>query len=124
MIDVTHHCHDWTSLNFFSIQVTKGSHLNQLIIPALEAGKTVICDRFYDSTRAYQGASGVADNELIDRMEKVAVGANRPDKTIILDLPPEVGIERVQSRVAANQVESTQPTEQVTLTIFLLFYVL
>lgn len=78
-------------------------HLQQLILPALTSGKTVLCDRFYDSTRAYQGANGTTDNDFITRMEKIAVGTNKPDKTIILDLPAEVGLQRVQARVESNR---------------------
>jgi dTMP kinase len=77
--------------------VARADHMNETIRPALERGAWVICDRFIDSTRAYQGASGVGPEEL-NRLENLAVGADRPDLTLILDLPAVVGLYRAQSR--------------------------
>ena len=77
--------------------VARTDHMNQTIRPALQGGAWVICDRFIDSTRAYQGADGV-DPDEINRLEDLAVGADRPDLTVILDLPAVVGLYRAQSR--------------------------
>ena len=77
--------------------VARTDHMNQTIRPALQDGAWVICDRFIDSTRAYQGAGGV-DPDEINRLEDLAVGADRPDLTVILDLPAVVGLYRAQSR--------------------------
>ncbi len=77
--------------------VARTDHMNQTIRPALQDGAWVICDRFIDSTRAYQGAGGV-DPDEINRLENLAVGADRPDLTVILDLPAVVGLYRAQSR--------------------------
>jgi dTMP kinase len=77
--------------------VARADHMNETIRPGLESGSWVICDRFIDSTRAYQGASGVGPEE-ISRLENLAVGADRPDLTVILDLPAVVGLYRAQSR--------------------------
>ncbi len=76
-------------------------HLETLIRPALARGETVICDRFLDSTRAYQGAAGGLDGELLDALERVVVGPTRPDLTLILDLPAETGLARARARGAA-----------------------
>ncbi len=73
-------------------------HLDKTIRPALAKGIWVICDRFMDSTRAYQGALGNVDPRLIKALEKVAVGATRPDLTLILDLPAELGLGRASAR--------------------------
>ncbi len=73
-------------------------HLDKKILPALQRGDWVICDRFMDSTRAYQGASGDLDRELIDALERIAVGDARPDLTLILDLPVDVGHARAAAR--------------------------
>lgn len=73
-------------------------HLDKTIRPALSEGCVVICDRFMDSTRAYQGALGDIDPQLIDRLEQIAVGDTRPDLTLILDLPPETGLKRANAR--------------------------
>lgn len=77
--------------------IARADHMERLVRPALEAGQWVICDRFMDSTRAYQGADGVSDAEL-DRLEAIAVGDDRPDLTVILDLP----IAAVEQRMAAR----------------------
>ena len=77
--------------------VARADHMNETIRPALQGGAWVICDRFIDSTRAYQGAGGVDPQEL-NRLENLAVGADRPDLTVILDLPAVTGLYRAQSR--------------------------
>src|SRR5574337_139769 len=73
-------------------------HLDKKILPALARGAWVVCDRFADSTRAYQGAAGNLPPEFIASLERLTVGANRPDLTLILDLEPEVGLERAAKR--------------------------
>jgi dTMP kinase len=73
-------------------------HLDRTILPALEGGAWVVCDRFADSTRAYQGAAGNLAPEFIARLEQVTVGPNKPDLTLILDIPPETGLERAAKR--------------------------
>ncbi|WP_196258332.1 dTMP kinase [Pelagibacterium limicola] len=73
-------------------------HVNGLIAPALEDGKWVICDRFADSTRAYQGLTGGVEDGLIDALEDLALNGQRPDLTLILDMNPEVAFERVRQR--------------------------
>ena len=76
----------------------RDEHLRTTIRPALAQGAVVISDRFADSTRAYQGAAGGADPDLIDTLEKAVVGDTQPDLTFILDLPPQIGIARAVSR--------------------------
>jgi dTMP kinase len=73
-------------------------HLEVTIRPALDAGRWVICDRFSDSTRAYQGILGDVDPDLIRALERITVGETRPDLTIILDLPVTEGLRRARSR--------------------------
>ena len=73
-------------------------HLIQVIEPALNSGKNVICDRFYDSTYAYQG---VAHNLGIDKMEKlkkIIIGDIEPDITFVLDIDPKLGLKRSLDR--------------------------
>jgi dTMP kinase len=67
-------------------------------LPALDAGKWVICDRFADSTRVYQGILGKVDERLLKSLERVSVGDLVPDLTFILDVPVEVGLERAKLR--------------------------
>jgi dTMP kinase len=76
----------------------RDDHIRCTILPALEAGKWVICDRFADSTRVYQGALGEVDPRFISALERVSVGDVRPDLTFVLDLPPELGLKRAAGR--------------------------
>ena len=69
-------------------------HLDHTIRPALERGAFVVCDRFADSTRAYQGALGNIDPLLIASLERIAIGADKPDLTIMVDVPADVGMAR------------------------------
>ncbi len=76
----------------------RDDHVSQTIRPALEQGKWVICDRFTDSTRVYQGVLGNVDQRLIARLERITVGDTRPDLTILLDVPAALGLERAARR--------------------------
>lgn len=73
-------------------------HLAQVIRPALATAKTVLCDRFMDSTRAYQGYAGGCDLGFIDALEKAIVGPTRPNLTLVFDLDPAIGLARARSR--------------------------
>ncbi len=82
-------------------------NIDKTIRPALEEGCFVICDRFTDSTRAYQGASGKVDPALIRDLESVAAGQTMPDLTLVLDLPVEAGLARAKGRgEGADRFES------------------
>lgn len=76
----------------------RDDHVHNVIAPALERGTWVICDRFADSTRVYQGKLGNVDPMLIDALERVTIGDLEPDLTFMLDVPAEVGIERAAKR--------------------------
>ncbi len=76
----------------------RADHVRRFIVPAIAAGEWVLCDRFADSTRAYQGAGRVQSPEVIDTLESLAVGASRPDLTVVLDLDPVVGLARAGAR--------------------------
>jgi dTMP kinase len=73
-------------------------HIDHTIAPALARGAWVICDRFADSTRAYQGAAGKLDPALIASLERVTIGDLRPDLTLVLDLAAEKGLARAAAR--------------------------
>ena len=89
----------WTPMSEALLMwASRYEHLIQVIEPALNSGKNVICDRFYDSTYAYQG---VAHNLGIDKMEKlkkIIIGDIEPDVTFILDIDPKVGLKRSLDR--------------------------
>lgn len=76
----------------------RSDHLTRLIRPALEAGTWVVCDRFSDSTRAYQGAGGGVSPAFIEVIEAEVVGQDKPDLTLMFDMPVEVGLERAFGR--------------------------
>ena len=76
----------------------RADHLDATIRPALSTGKWVIADRFSDSTRVYQGAAGGVSGADIDAIDRVVVGGTVPDLTIILDLAPEIGLQRAAER--------------------------
>jgi len=76
----------------------RDDHVQCTILPALDAGKWVISDRFADSTRVYQGALGRVDQRLINSLQRVSIGDLAPDLTVILDVPVELGLERVRLR--------------------------
>ena len=78
-------------------------HLDRLIRPALAAGEVVLCDRFMDSTRAYQGAAGGLDAVAVAALERVVVGPTRPDLTLVFDLDPEIGLARARARAAGHR---------------------
>ena len=89
----------WTPMSEALLMwASRYEHLIQVIEPALNSGKNVICDRFYDSTYAYQG---VAHNLGIDKMEKlkkIIIGDIEPDITFVLDIDPKVGLKRSLDR--------------------------
>jgi dTMP kinase len=80
----------------------RADHLAATIRPALAKGTWVLCDRFADSTRAYQGAASGVDRELLSRLERMVIGPTRPDLTLVLDLDPTVGLARATARHAAS----------------------
>ncbi len=81
------------------------SHLQETIRPALRDGQIVICDRFSDSTRAYQGFAGKGDRDLIERLDAAIVGSTQPDLTLVFDLNPRIGLERARTRGGDDRFE-------------------
>lgn len=75
-------------------------HLERVILPALRRGEIVICDRFADSTRMYQGRSGLRDK--VDRLHDLMIGVE-PDVTLLIDMPPEAGLRRAKARATAEE---------------------
>lgn len=76
-------------------------HLDRVIRPALRDGAIVICDRFSDSTRAYQGAARGQDTSVIEQLDRLVVGETQPDVTFILDMPAREGLARAMARAEA-----------------------
>lgn len=83
----------------------RAQHIARVIAPALERNEWVICDRFIDATYAYQGAARGMPVSVIEQLEKMVQGELRPHQVILLDLPPEVGLERARARGALDRFE-------------------
>lgn len=80
-------------------------HLDSTIRPALQRGEIVLCDRFADSTRVYQGTTGGIDLRFIKSVEKLALDGTRPDLTLLLDIDPEEGLRRAAARRGEGEVD-------------------
>src|SRR5256884_7750331 len=76
----------------------RDDHVRTVIQPALGQGTWVLCDRFSDSTRAHEGSSGRVSPIVLNAMQRVTIGDLKPDLTIILDIPVEVGLQRAAAR--------------------------
>jgi dTMP kinase len=98
-------CSDTELLLMFA---ARAQHLQELIVPALNAGKWVLCDRFTDATYAYQGAGRGISEERIAVLEQWVQGALRPDLTFFLDLPVAQGLARAGERSTPDRFEREQ----------------
>jgi dTMP kinase len=88
-------CDDTELLLMFA---ARAQHLAQLIEPALQSGQWVLCDRFTDATYAYQGGGRGLDVQRIAQLEQWVQGDRRPDLTLLLDVPVEIGMQRISTR--------------------------
>src|SRR6516162_5046583 len=91
----------------------RDDHVRTVILPALNQGTWVLCDRFFDSTRVYQGKVSHVAPGVVNAMQRVTIGDLKPDLTIILDVPVEVGLKRAASRregAAPDRFESEDMT--------------
>jgi dTMP kinase len=93
----------WSSITeTLLMYAARRDHIERVIAPALDRGAWVVCDRFADSTRAYQGAAGGAAPALIQALEEHVLEGLRPDLTLVLDLPVEAGFARAGARGEAQ----------------------
>ncbi|AXQ29432.1 dTMP kinase [Solimonas sp. K1W22B-7] len=83
----------------------RAAHLRATVLPALAAGRDVVCDRFVDSSYAYQGAGKGLDERHIAALESLVLGDFRPQLTLVFDLPPEQGLARARGRGEVNRFE-------------------
>jgi dTMP kinase len=77
----------------------RAQHIKEYILPFLSDGKIVLCDRYYDATMAYQGFARGLDIGLIEKIHKLLFENLKPDITLLLDLPPEIGLERAWKQI-------------------------
>jgi len=94
--------------------VARGDHVDTAIKDSLQEGKWVVCDRFVDSTRAYQGVTGGVPRGLINALEQLTVGALSPDITFILDIPADEGLARAQARAEGAEPDRFEGQELMT----------
>jgi len=87
---------------------SRAEHLNKVILPALEAGNNVLCDRFTEATYAYQGGGRGINDKKISELENWVQGELRPDLTLILDAPVEIGRDRAGRRSSPDRIEKEQ----------------
>lgn len=80
----------------------RNDHVEEVIKPALQAGTIVLCDRFMDSSRVYQGITGNLEPGFVKTLERIAIDGAVPDCTIILDMPAEKGLERARKRAGGD----------------------
>src|SRR5699024_5655396 len=80
-------------------------HLVEKVIPALDAGKIVLCDRFIDSSLAYQGYAREIGMDEVLQINQFATEGYMPDLTLLFDIPPEVGLKRIRSRDEQNRLD-------------------
>ena len=88
------------------ILADRAAHLERVIRPALAEGKYVVCDRFFDSTKAYQGVAGGLGLDVIHNLQQPVLGTTLPDVTFLLDIDPEKGLRRAQERGGELRFES------------------
>jgi len=86
----------------------RAQHVARVIRPALERGDWVVCARYADSSLAYQGAGYGNDMSAMRQLQEFATGGLRPDLTLLIDVPVEVGLERTRRRVEWNRFEDTE----------------
>lgn len=102
----------WTPLaEALLVNAARSDHLEKQIRPALAAGKWVICDRFSDSTRVYQGIGDRVPRSVLGMMEQAVVAATMPDLTLILDLPVDIANTRRASRAAPADAFEGRPDD-------------
>lgn len=97
----------------FLYEASRTQHVAEIIRPALEAGKCVICDRFFDASTAYQGNARGLDMATVEGLNLLATGGIKPDLTIVLDLPADAGLRRLGRSLDRLESESLSFHERV-----------
>jgi len=92
----------------------RSDHVEEVIRPALSRGAIVLCDRFMDSSRVYQGITGNLEPAFVETLERVAINGVVPDRTVIFDLPAAIGLERAQRRAGDDSPDRFEKEELET----------
>ena len=106
-----------TGMEALLFAAARNDHVRHVIRPALERGTMVLCDRFMDSSRVYQGVSGELSADFLGHLERVAIDGTPPDLTIILDIPAAAGLARAQARSIAAGVETPDRYERENIAV-------
>lgn len=93
----------------------RAQHVQEVIVPALERGETVLCDRFTDATVAYQGHGRGLDLAVIEKLNTLATGSLQPALTVLIDCPVEVGLSRALARIEATSGAKEERFERESL---------
>jgi dTMP kinase len=93
--------------------VARADHIDYVIVDALEQGKWVVCDRFIDSTRAYQGATSGVSKPVIGALERLTTGGLKPHLTLILDISPKAGLARANARLGDETPDRFESQELI-----------
>jgi dTMP kinase len=97
-----------TRMEALLFAAARNDHVEEVIRPALKSGAVVLCDRFLDSSRVYQGITGNLEPAFVQNLERVAINGVMPDCTLILDLPAAEGLKRARARAEAEK-QATEP---------------
>jgi dTMP kinase len=92
----------------------RSDHVEEVIRPALSRGTIVLCDRFMDSSRVYQGITGNLEPAFVETLERVAINGVMPDRTVIFDLPANIGLDRAQRRAGDDRPDRFEKEELET----------
>lgn len=92
----------------------RSDHVEEVIRPALSRGTIVLCDRFMDSSRVYQGITGNLEPTFVETLERVAINGVVPDRTVIFDLPATIGLDRAQRRAGDDRPDRFEKEELET----------
>jgi dTMP kinase len=92
----------------FLYAAARNQHVEEVINPALKDGKIVLCDRFSDATTAYQGAARKIERDFLKQVHQIATGGLKPDLTLLLDLPAEVGLKRAWDRNEREKISGKE----------------
>jgi dTMP kinase len=87
------------------VSADRAQHVAQVIAPAARAGRTILCDRYFDATIAYQGFGRGLDIEMLLDLSLLATSRVTPDLTLLIDIPPDLSLERVRARGQADRME-------------------
>jgi len=92
----------------------RSDHVEEVIRPAIDQGTIVLCDRFMDSSRVYQGVTGNLEPQFIRNLERIAINGMTPDLTLVLDLPVETGLRRAKARENKDAVPDRFEKEELS----------